>query len=150
MFRGAAELRRPVRRLLHAVLRAGQVTLEHLPSDAVAREEGGVVQARVAQHPGDAEQHRRVGVRPHRNPLDRGAGVEIVAHRTDIDEAAAGGAHRVQAAADAVLADAAVGNRSEEHTSELQSLMRSSYAVLCLKKKKNKQEKTKAKRRAST
>src|SRR3546814_9019338 len=28
------------------------------------------------------------------------------------------------------------GNRSEEHTSELQSLMRISYAVLCLKKKK--------------
>src|SRR3546814_10783541 len=27
--------------------------------------------------------------------------------------------------------------RSEEHTSELQSLMRSSYAVICLKKKKN-------------
>src|SRR3546814_7544092 len=29
--------------------------------------------------------------------------------------------------------------RSEEHTSELQSLMRSSYAVFCLKKKKSKQ-----------
>src|SRR3546814_8660269 len=29
-------------------------------------------------------------------------------------------------------------NRSEEHTSELQSLMRISYAVFCLKKKKNK------------
>src|SRR3546814_3550443 len=28
--------------------------------------------------------------------------------------------------------------RSEEHTSELQSLMRSSYAVFCLKKKKTK------------
>src|SRR3546814_6080538 len=28
--------------------------------------------------------------------------------------------------------------RSEEHTSELQSLMRHSYAVFCLKKKKNK------------
>src|SRR3546814_3345657 len=28
--------------------------------------------------------------------------------------------------------------RSEEHTSELQSLMRTSYAVFCLKKKKNK------------
>src|SRR3546814_6772759 len=27
--------------------------------------------------------------------------------------------------------------RSEEHTSELQSLMRSSYAVFCLKKKNN-------------
>src|SRR3546814_3888545 len=30
----------------------------------------------------------------------------------------------------------AVGARSEEHTSELQSLMRISYAVFCLKKKK--------------
>src|SRR3546814_10239397 len=29
------------------------------------------------------------------------------------------------------------GNRSEEHTSELQSLMRISYAVFCLKKKNN-------------
>src|SRR3546814_6288404 len=28
-----------------------------------------------------------------------------------------------------------VGNRSEENTSELQSLMRTSYAVFCLKKK---------------
>src|SRR3546814_9745490 len=31
--------------------------------------------------------------------------------------------------------------RSEEHTSELQSLMRISYAVFCLKKKKNEQSK---------
>src|SRR3546814_10838234 len=31
---------------------------------------------------------------------------------------------------------AQVRNRSEEHTSELQSLMRISYAVFCLKKKK--------------
>src|SRR3546814_2287941 len=31
-----------------------------------------------------------------------------------------------------------IGARSEEHTSELQSLMRISYAVFCLKKKKNK------------
>src|SRR3546814_7096788 len=30
------------------------------------------------------------------------------------------------------------GRRSEEHTSELQSLMRISYAVFCLKKKKTK------------
>src|SRR3546814_5777685 len=34
------------------------------------------------------------------------------------------------------------GERSEEHTSELQSLMRSSYAVFCLKKKKNITENT--------
>src|SRR3546814_3581367 len=31
-----------------------------------------------------------------------------------------------------------IAARSEEHTSELQSLMRISYAVFCLKKKKNK------------
>src|SRR3546814_5242452 len=33
-----------------------------------------------------------------------------------------------------------IGVRSEEHTSELQSLMRISYAVFCLKKKKNIQQ----------
>src|SRR3546814_5375159 len=33
---------------------------------------------------------------------------------------------------------AAIESRSEEHTSELQSLMRISYAVFCLKKKKRK------------
>src|SRR3546814_10093566 len=33
-------------------------------------------------------------------------------------------------------AETVVVKRSEEHTSELQSLMRNSYAVLCLKKKK--------------
>src|SRR3546814_3142226 len=36
---------------------------------------------------------------------------------------------------DGALADLA-GRKSEEHTSELQSLMRNSYAVFCLKKKK--------------
>src|SRR3546814_10783817 len=38
--------------------------------------------------------------------------------------------------------ETAIG-RSEEHTSELQSLMRISYAVFCLKKKKNKMNKHK-------
>src|SRR3546814_2877123 len=33
--------------------------------------------------------------------------------------------------------DGQLAARSEEHTSELQSLMRISYAVFCLKKKKN-------------
>src|SRR3546814_7541921 len=36
----------------------------------------------------------------------------------------------------AVGGGGAVAHRSEEHTSELQSLMRISYAVFCLKKKK--------------
>src|SRR3546814_2418944 len=35
-------------------------------------------------------------------------------------------------------------NRSEEHTSELQSLMRISYAVFCLKKKKGATDMTQA------
>src|SRR3546814_9587229 len=35
------------------------------------------------------------------------------------------------------LPETKVGIRSEEHTSELQSLMRISYAVFCLKKKIN-------------
>src|SRR3546814_4595758 len=41
-------------------------------------------------------------------------------------------------------ASAAIAARSEEHTSELQSLMRSSYAVFCLKKKNTKQFKAPA------
>src|SRR3546814_3760783 len=37
------------------------------------------------------------------------------------------------------MGDRGVTGRSEEHTSELQSLMRISYAVFCLKKKKKTQ-----------
>src|SRR3546814_5466117 len=37
--------------------------------------------------------------------------------------------------------------RSEEHTSELQSLMRSSYAVFCLKKKKHTKHKARNKKK---
>src|SRR3546814_3744995 len=54
------------------------------------------------------------------------------------------GVERLHGATYAVMADrieagsyacAAAITRSEEHTSELQSLMRNSYAVFCLKKK---------------
>src|SRR3546814_1282797 len=48
----------------------------------------------------------------------------------------AGDAERALAVAEKVMR---FDPRSEEHTSELQSLMRISYAVFCLKKKKNKQ-----------
>src|SRR3546814_1257740 len=44
---------------------------------------------------------------------------------------------RRTAASKARLPRSASPHRSEEHTSELQSLMRISYAVFCLKKKKN-------------
>src|SRR3546814_5445596 len=44
--------------------------------------------------------------------------------------------HAVEAAREIAHAEAAaLSRRSEEHTSELQSLMRISYAVFCLKKK---------------
>src|SRR3546814_5220106 len=46
---------------------------------------------------------------------------------------------------DADRGDIAQIGRSEEHTSELQSLMRISYAVFCLKKKKYKNTKAKNK-----
>src|SRR3546814_5170388 len=50
-----------------------------------------------------------------------------------------------EVAGEAHLGDHAqlVAERSEEHTSELQSLMRISYAVFCLKKKRNTSSHTK-------
>src|SRR3546814_9797985 len=56
-----------------------------------------------------------------------GDGVEAVAAIEGVD---------MRATVEQVVA----GARSEEHTSELQSLMRISYAVFCLKKKKQKHE----------
>src|SRR3546814_6988349 len=45
-------------------------------------------------------------------------------------------AHRLHILIKSEASDAGAKLRSEEHTSELQSLMRNSYAVFCLKKKK--------------
>src|SRR3546814_10905535 len=56
-------------------------------------------------------------------------GSEAMESNRAIHSAMVGGIKSAGLAADAV--------RSEEHTSELQSLMRISYAVFCLKKKKN-------------
>src|SRR3546814_7877010 len=52
------------------------------------------------------------------------------------DSAAINAHNAVVAEAQAELDAAYARWRSEEHTSELQSLMRNSYAVFCLKKKK--------------
>src|SRR3546814_5066025 len=83
--------------------------------------------ARQLHRVGGVEHHRAAGVAHHRE----------AAHVAD---------QVVVAEAGAALADHDVGvarrpglvdhGRSEEHTSELQSLMRISYAVFCLKKKK--------------
>src|SRR3546814_3944073 len=49
----------------------------------------------------------------------------------------ADGLYRLDAPITLTAADGGQKGRSEEHTSELQSLMRISYAVFCLKKKKH-------------
>src|SRR3546814_1047544 len=61
----------------------------------------------------------------------------LVAARTDV--LAAEG--KIQEARSAQQQAVDELERSEEHTSELQSLMRISYAVFCLKKKNNKKNK---------
>src|SRR3546814_3427162 len=67
--------------------------------------------------------------------LERDEQVEAACRRRGGDAAEQREIKRVDRAA--ILAGAADGDeRSEEHTSELQSLMRISYAVFCLKKKK--------------
>src|SRR3546814_1532934 len=58
----------------------------------------------------------------------------LIGHEAEIAEL--GADVRLGDALDGVLVVASI--RSEEHTSELQSLMRISYAVFCLKKKKHK------------
>src|SRR3546814_5019635 len=75
----------------------------------------------------------------HRDPVDdlgdAGGGVDL--HLADVH---AGGVGEVQRIVERSLVEAGLDVRrivvrSEEHTSELQSLMRTSYAVSCLKKK---------------
>src|SRR3546814_4360213 len=63
---------------------------------------------------------------------------DICTNRASYESAATGGALAVGSALSAVKLSRndTVHKRSEEHTSELQSLMRISYAVFCLKKKK--------------
>src|SRR3546814_5234164 len=76
--------------------------------------------------------HRRIKLRLHANQTDIGfQGARCSAHARKEPTAADGNDQRV---------DLRRVLRSEEHTSELQSLMRISYAVFCLKKKKTEQD----------
>src|SRR3546814_3589751 len=92
------------------LFRSGQIVLAH----RVDQIGGGLRHARVDAH---IERHGR-GEREAVLVIE-----ELVGGETEVGE-------------DPVDAVDARG-RSEEHTSELQSLMRISYAVFCLKKKKN-------------
>src|SRR3546814_9806429 len=75
---------------------------------------------------------------------DRGEGIEVVAvvlRRPAgggelLDLGPANALDRAGLRGEATLTLLGEGARSDEHTSELQSLMRISYAVFCLKKKK--------------
>src|SRR3546814_3048747 len=79
----------------------------------------------------DKDELRAIGVPLEIAAIDRFFGDET-GYRIRPDEFALPGIN--------LTADEAAVVRSEEHTSELQSLMRISYTVFCLKKKKTKRE----------
>src|SRR3546814_4443434 len=66
--------------------------------------------------------------------LDASLGRRVHVRRTS---GATGGVSETEAVIRSGADGAVVLERSEEHTSELQSLMRNSYAVFCMKKKYN-------------
>src|SRR3546814_2518870 len=77
----------------------------------------------------------------HRTEVCHPGQIGGAAHVLDGSETAIVGTDRRRARKDKRIRIAPVAAaRSEEHTSELQSLMRISYAVFCLKKKKRKQK----------
>src|SRR3546814_9003116 len=80
-----------------------------------------------------------------RHPDRAAAAFEPIVQQHTGDLAALAGAGAVAEHPATTEADSGLGivgrRRSEEHTSELQSLMRISYAVFCLKKKKARQYK---------
>src|SRR3546814_5112371 len=83
--------------------------------------------------------HRRGIGRLHDDEAHAGPWVLRRHQQVDVTEDAAARLVQYQVAQPAVAGDPArllpQGGKSEEHTSELQSLMRISYAVFCLKKK---------------
>src|SRR3546814_9142481 len=104
--------------------RAGPVLPQqrHCPPRAQARRKGPAAHHIAA--PVDPVEHRRIAREPD-PPLSFRGGVGGGVPRPDPAP------HRSSPGSPSFTA-----SRSEEHTSELQSLMRISYAVFCLKKKK--------------
>src|SRR3546814_7529459 len=97
-------------------MRVGQAGAREFPHVGIDQTAFGVEEQRRRQAAGVGLEHRlRMRVEQHV--------VEIQARAVEVP---------VDRAAILTLVD-----RSEEHTSELQSLMRISYAVFCLKKKNN-------------
>src|SRR3546814_1630669 len=88
---------------------------------------------RIRRARSDARQRRRIRC----GSVDRGDRHHLFEQRGGRRE------RRISDRQDIVAYGRMKGPRSEEHTSELQSLMRISYAVFCLKKKKLKRNGTK-------
>src|SRR3546814_8934666 len=84
-----------------------------------------------------AQQPRRRGGQRRARPAARAAGVRrALSRRAELAQPAEIGPVGRSRAFHHPAPAGEAGRRSEEHTSELQSLMRISYAVFCLKKKK--------------
>src|SRR3546814_10305373 len=117
------------------------------PYTTLLRSPGSQLGLRPAQRGRDSHAHREpeggqsrdhhAGLLPHRRAQPRR---EEIRGQADPDRPAGRGSGRLSVLAQVTSsADYRPGDpvmtRSEEHTSELQSLMRISYAVFCLKKK---------------
>src|SRR3546814_7121957 len=85
------------------------------------------------------QQHRDILRAPRSDPVDQAGRAGMILLQLALLDSV-----QEPDGADRVLVDGVVMIRSEEHTSELQSLMRISYAVFCLTKKQehNKREKS--------
>src|SRR3546814_7004817 len=101
----------------------------------VVAAEGAVVLARRPSVEFGAEQGQREGQAHARQRLRLGDDVGGETHAFEAEEGAGAAAARLNIVDDEQRAMRLRERRSEEHTSELQSLMRISYAVFCLKKK---------------
>src|SRR3546814_10292257 len=86
---------------------------------------------------GGGDERRLRAVRDEPGAPERIADLDrrMIGHRHQFDGAITDRGDRPQSGVE-ILERIAAERRSEEHTSELQSLMRISYAVFCLKKKK--------------
>src|SRR3546814_6043908 len=99
---------------------AGEAVVDDVVQHQAAAGMGGLVDLDAGAERGDPDRHLPAGA-----DLDVALEPDIGAVDDLVDREGGGRAVRV---------------RSEEHTSELQSLMRISYAVFCLTKQKTKEE----------
>src|SRR3546814_7132198 len=120
--------RRPLPRLVEPVTALARLEVQlQRPRPARARlayeTRGGIDRAR------GADRHEQVGAGKRMIDL-----VHPVRHLAEPDDVGAQSAGQAARGAGGPVDQRAGPRRSEEHTSELQSLMRISYAVFCLKK----------------